>query len=411
MIRILHTADWHLGVSVRGTESLLDDHRAFLAWVAEWLDEEPHDVLLVSGDLFHHSQPGADAQRALYDGLAALHRRHPALQVILTAGNHDSASRIGAARELLALHGLHMRGEVDMDQPADALIPVQDASGETVAVVAAVPYMHEYRFGATTLEGYSARLQEGVARWYGTLADLAHARWPGVPRVAMGHLTVGLSGSAATEDCFEDVHRVGMLGALPPTVFSDAWDYVALGHIHRAFPPEKGRIHYSGTPVPVRFEEPADSRQVLSITLDGGKRPATVTSVKVPAFRDWYDLQGPTEVLMARVRNLTLTAGGDARPLVRLRVEVDTWSAGLERDFEEALAKTFGRAPLLDFSQARDLGADAPAPAGMPAPLRHLTPREVFVRLWQRSHQGADPPDDILALYDQAESLQPQERA
>ncbi len=105
-MRLLHTADWHLGRAFHGA-SLIDHQAAFLDWLAELADEERIDGVLVAGDLYDRALPPADAVALAGEALQRLadHGR----QVVVIPGNHDSALRLGFASALLSRAGLHLR--------------------------------------------------------------------------------------------------------------------------------------------------------------------------------------------------------------------------------------------------------------------------------------------------------------
>ena len=97
---LLHTADWHIGQNFYGYDRY-EEHRHFFAWLADTLVAQRADVLLVTGDVFDGPNPPAKAQHLYYAFLREVGNRLPNLQVIITAGNHDSAARLEAPAPLL----------------------------------------------------------------------------------------------------------------------------------------------------------------------------------------------------------------------------------------------------------------------------------------------------------------------
>ena len=100
-MRLLHTSDWHLGHTLHEAPRE-EEHAAFLAWLVATIGERDVDALLVTGDVFDSSNPPASAQRSWYRFLVAAGQCRPGLQVVAIAGNHDSAARLDAPREVLA---------------------------------------------------------------------------------------------------------------------------------------------------------------------------------------------------------------------------------------------------------------------------------------------------------------------
>lgn len=93
MIRILHTADWHLGQVFHGYDRDYE-HARFLDWLLVKIQEIQPDVLLLAGDVFDSINPSAIAQKRFYGFLAQAHTLLPTMQMLITAGNHDSAARL-----------------------------------------------------------------------------------------------------------------------------------------------------------------------------------------------------------------------------------------------------------------------------------------------------------------------------
>ena len=104
-LKIIHTADWHLGQSFFGYDRQ-PEHTAFLKWLAETVADRQIDVLLIAGDVFDVANPSASAQRQFYHFLKEINLANPGLQVVVVAGNHDSAARLEAPNPLLEELGI-----------------------------------------------------------------------------------------------------------------------------------------------------------------------------------------------------------------------------------------------------------------------------------------------------------------
>ena len=99
-LKIIHTADWHLGQTFFGYDRD-EEHEAFLSWLIDILTLRQTDVLLIAGDVFDVANPSAAAQRRFFRFLREANRRNPQLQIVIIAGNHDSAARLEAPIPLL----------------------------------------------------------------------------------------------------------------------------------------------------------------------------------------------------------------------------------------------------------------------------------------------------------------------
>ena len=133
MIRILHTADWHLGKRLADTDRT-EDFRQFLDWLLELIEAQRIDVLLLSGDVFDTTMPATDAQRLYYEFLSRAARSR-LFKTIITAGNHDSQRFLSAPKALLGVMNCVIAGET----PDEEALIVHDRSGRPVLGVAAVP--------------------------------------------------------------------------------------------------------------------------------------------------------------------------------------------------------------------------------------------------------------------------------
>jgi len=113
-MKILHTADWHLGHQLHGHDRRFE-HDAFLDWLTDTLKAREIDALLVAGDLFDTANPPASAWQQLYRFLARLRAELPHLNMVLIGGNHDSPSKLDAPHELLRAFDLHLVGSISRD--------------------------------------------------------------------------------------------------------------------------------------------------------------------------------------------------------------------------------------------------------------------------------------------------------
>jgi exonuclease SbcD len=252
-MRILHTADWHLGARLVERDRL-PEHAAFLDWLIDTLRAEKIDALLVSGDVFDAANPPQDAVALYFDFLKRL-ADLKTVQAVITGGNHDSASHLNAPRELLKRFDVHVFGHAGENNAVDL-------GG---AVVAAVPFLRERDLrqaaAGETITAVHEQVRTAIRAHYAeqlaACRDLAQGR----PVIAMGHLTVL---GATTSDSERDIH-IGNLGAVGADLF-EGFDYTALGHLHR---PQKvasiETIRYSGSPIPLSFSEATDAKSVVLI--------------------------------------------------------------------------------------------------------------------------------------------------
>lgn len=401
MIRIFHTADWHLGHSLHGLSRDFE-HREFLHWLLVNLEEREADVLMICGDVFDSANPPASAQAMFYRFVVEAKGRCPKLQIIVTAGNHDSPARLEAPRPLLAEWGVHVVGAFVRDQDGAPdrerlIVPLRDGKGETAALCVALPYLRPCDLPAA---GGEDSLVEGVRRIYAEASSLLHAvRRPGQTLVATGHCYVT---GASLSELSERRILGGNQHALPVDIFSDSFTYAALGHLHLA---QKvgGRPHvrYSGSPIPLSMAEDRYPHQVVEVDMEGDEirevRPLTIPrSVEILRLPAGKPLP-PAEVLQ-QLKKLDLPDDlpRERHPLLEIAVLLERPEPGLRHALEGALE---GKPVRLLKVGAHYPGGHLPLADALPElRLQQLHPDEVFIRRYRQRHE-TDPPDELLSAF------------
>ena len=287
-MRIICSSDWHLGNLFHGNDRL-EEHKDFFEWLLGQLKEQLPDALLVAGDVFDNGNPSAAAQSAYYKFLAEATRSCPTLRIVITAGNHDSASRLEAPRELLTHHRVEVRGtikrqwvtgedgqgdwQIDYD---DLLVPVDGQAGDRV-IVLAVPYL---RNDVVRDASYS----RGVNHFLRSLTIRARELYPDTPLVMMAHMYAS-GADIASRDASERIIIGGQ-----EQVSMDGWndhpDYLTCGHIHkRQHIWDTNWARYTGSVLPMSFAEKDYTHGVDLVTLTANHRPMVEQLVYTPQHR------------------------------------------------------------------------------------------------------------------------------
>lgn len=393
-MRLLHTSDWHLGQSFYDYDRERE-HALFLDWLLDALVTEQADALLIAGDIFDNTNPSAASQRQLYRFLSTARERLPRLDVVLIAGNHDSAGRLEAPSTLLEVFGARVVGQVRNENnaidPERLILPLHNAQGAVAAWCLAVPFLRPGDVPATEAEGDA--YSHGVARLY--RQALEHAltrRLPGQALIAMGHCY--LAGGVVSPDS-ERRLVVGGSEALPVGVFAPELAYVALGHLHRAQTVAGDpRLRYCGSPLPLSFTEIAYNHQVLRIDLNG-EQVGEITPIPVPRFVDLLRVPAqpaPLAEVLAALAALVLPEVEFARrPYVEARVLLDGPEPGLRARIDAALADKPVRLAKIESSYAASGRGDA-APLLSLDDLGRLQPEAVFAELYRGQFQNEPPP-------------------
>lgn len=349
-MKIIATSDWHLGNMFHGNDRL-KEHRHFLHWLLQQLEEQQPDALLVAGDVFDNGNPSSASQSAYYKFLAQVGELAPDMKVIITAGNHDSASRLEAPRELLRRHNVEVCGLVKRDYDSaegkwvtnfdELMIPVRGKDGFEV-IVLAVPYL---RTDVVQSTSYSA----GVNDFIRTLTAKARERFPGHRLVMMAHM-YAKGADIATKDASEKIVIGGQ-----EEVNMEGWeahpDYLTCGHIHkRQHIWNTDWARYSGSVLPMSFAEKDYTHGVDLITLDSTGRPKVEQLVYTPQRRLVVLPEDETPLTPAKMQKLIetelsdLPEGQDLKPdetapYVVLKVKAENFKKEQTKKLED-LVKT-----------------------------------------------------------------------
>ena len=325
-MKILHTADLHIGQILYQNYDRCDEHLHFFDQLTRWCKEEQPDVLLVSGDVFDIQQPSTATKKLFNEQFVKLQKEMPYMHIVITAGNHDSASRLQADSDVWTFSNTHLVGvapSLTLDEGWQDDYIIELPSGFIIAM----PYM---------LGDRSQQLQS-------VLDSVAQRNTDGRPVVMMGHLAV--TGSDITGHDFE----IGTLKTQSLVSLGSGYDYLALGHIHKpqtlghpedsmnmeaiTYPAPVAR--YSGSALHVSCDETyPHTVSVIHIDHHGGQ--VTVRQLRIDELRHFYTLPEDPNAAFADenealegVRTFCQTVG---RGYIRLKVH---YSADLSANFAQ----------------------------------------------------------------------------
>jgi exonuclease SbcD len=308
-MRVLHTSDWHIGRTLYGRKRY-EEFEAFLSWLAETIQQNEIDVLLVAGDVFDTSAPSNRAQELYYRFLCRV-AASPCRHVVVVAGNHDSPSFLNAPKELLKALDVHVVGSA-CEIPDDEVLVLADKHGAPELIVCAVPYLRDRDIrvaeAGESIEDKERKLIQGIRTHYADVAALAEQKrtelGAEIPIVAMGHLfTAG--GQTVDGDGVRELY-VGSLAHVTAGIFPESLDYLALGHLHV---PQKVSgsevMRYSGSPLPMGFGEAKQQKSVCLV--DFHSTTAAVQLIDVPVFQKLERIKGDWKDFSARILELSAT--------------------------------------------------------------------------------------------------------
>ena len=400
MIRILHTADWHLGQTFFGYDRT-QEHEHFLDWLAGVLTKNKIDVLIVAGDVFDVSNPSAASQRMFYRFIHRVTTENPRLPLVVVAGNHDSAARLESPLPLLQemrteIKGIvhKQNGKIDYEH---LLVELKNAAGEVEALCLAVPFLRQGDYPVVETEGNP--YAEGVKELYARLLKYAlKKRTDGQALVAVGHLLA--TGSEIAEKDHSERIIIGGLESVSPESFPEQIVYTALGHIHKA-QRVSGRenIRYAGSPLPMSFAEKHYHHGVVKVTLDEGwaveieklEYTPLVRLLSIPAT----EAAAPDEVL-DELRGLELPED-EPMPYLEVKVKLSEPEPMLRQQVEEILeGKPVRLARIVSFyRQAAEGSVEEEV---LTAGLQEMNPLQIVKATFENSYQ-TEMPEELVNLF------------
>lgn len=309
-MKILHTSDWHIGRTLYGRKRY-EEFEAFLTWLADTIQENEVDVLLVAGDVFDTSAPSNRAQELYYRLLCRI-AVSPCRHVVVVAGNHDSPSFLNAPKELLKALDVHVIGNAT-DLPEDEVLVLRNKQDAPELIVCAVPYLRDRDIrvaeAGESVEDKESKLIEGIRSHYSAIAAIAEQKkaeaGSDIPIVAMGHLFAA-GGQTIDGDGVRELY-VGSLAHITAKIFPECFTYLALGHLHV---PQKVSgsdvIRYSGSPLPMGFGEAKQQKSVCLVEFHNSS--ATVQLVDVPLFQKLERVKGDWSSIASRILELSTTS-------------------------------------------------------------------------------------------------------
>ena len=385
-LKLLHTADWHLGQTFFEYDRRLE-HSLFLEWLREQVGIHGIDVLLIAGDVFDGPNPSADSQRMYYRFLREVTAENPELQVVIIAGNHDSAARLEAPHALLEMINVTVRGvvkrgvngEIDFEH---FVVPLNKGG-----YCLAVPYLRQGDYPEA--ESYA----QGVRKMYEGVFQCVKGKVG--PLVAMGHLQA--TGSEISEHDRSERTVIGGLECVSPDSFDREIAYTALGHLHRA-QRVSGRenVRYAGAPLPMSFAEKNNRQGVTLVEIADGmprmerlpfEAPVRLLSIPAEAM--------PLEEVLESIRELPDGELTGRSPYLEIKVLISGPEPSLRHRIEEALkGKSVRLARLAAVTPQRD----SEVKVMTYEELRTIDPLEMADDVFQRRYGGAAMPEEMKEL-------------
>lgn len=328
-MKILHTADLHLGQVIYQNYDRIDEHKHYFEQLEKWCADYAPDVLLVSGDVFDIQQPSAAVKEFFTTQFVSIATRFPQMHVVITAGNHDSASRLRADEAVWKCIRVHIVGNV----PTETLLE----SGEKD---------WQKRFVIELPTGYVVAFPYMV----GNRKELVQAVLDYVEEKNTQNLPVVMMAHAALSSADVTGHgEIGNMVTQSVADFGTGYDYLALGHIHRpqtlgfpiadennaetTYPSPVAR--YSGSALHVSCDERyPHTVSLLEIDAHGGE--VKLNRLRINELRHFYELPETEPAHSVEEALIAVKDFKETRKSGYFRLHVD-YKAVLPADFDQKI--------------------------------------------------------------------------
>ena len=394
-MRILHTADWHLGKSLEG-RSRLEEQRRFLSDFVRIVKEEQVDLIILAGDVYDSYNPSAKAEKLFYQTLKEMTEGGRRLALVI-AGNHDSPERLVAAGPLAMEHGILMAGlprsvivtgNYGCHQVVDSgegYVEVE-INGER-AVILLLPYPSEKRLNDVIYqemdeeEKRAASYGERIGRFFSLLEEKYRDDTINLAAAHLFAMDASVSGS-------ERGISLGGSYVADGSCLPKKAQYIALGHVHKPqqVPHTNGKAFYSGAPMAYHRNEAGVSRQCSLIEVHPGE-PFTKKDILLPVYKPiqiWHAESIEQAVAMCRDH-------GQEESWVYLEVETDR---GYIREDEIRAMKSLKE----DLLEIRPIAAGEEALDKKKETIENKSLKELFEEYYSRENGGAKPDEELIDL-------------
>ncbi len=382
---LLHTADWHIGQTFFEYDRKAE-HLQFLAWLTKQIHDSTVDVLLIAGDVFDSPNPSAESQKMYYRFLREITTENPDLQIIIIAGNHDSAARLEAPNPLLEDMNITVRGVVKRTADGEIDFNHMMISLNKGGYCLAVPYLRQGDY--PNAETYA----QGVKAMYEAIFE--QVKDEKQPIIAMGHLQA--TGSEISENDRSERTVIGGLECISPDSFAKEIVYTALGHLHRG-QRVSGRenVRYAGSPLPMSFAEKNNRQGIVLIDI------AETTKIERILFDAPVKLLSipsepmPLSGVLNEIAALPDGEISETSPYLEVKVLITEPEPSLRHQIEQVLrAKSVRLARIAAITPKRATDAKVITYEE----LQTINPIDMANDIFKRKYGGEDMPETMIRL-------------
>ena len=355
--------------------------------------------------MFDVSNPSAASQSIYYRFIYRVTAENPNLQIVIVAGNHDSAARLEAPLPLLQAMRTEVRGvvrkleggAVDYDH---LCVELKNRQGEVELLCMAVPFLRQGDYPVVQTEGNP--YAEGVRELYTQLLRrLWKRRKPNQAILAIGHLQA--TGSEIAEKDYSERTVIGGLECVSPEAFPEQIAYTALGHIHKAqWVSGRENVRYAGSPIPMSFAEKHYHHGVVMVTFDEGcavdirriECPKSIPLISVPSGEPELP-----EKILEMLGELPETEG--TAPYLEVKVLLEEPEPMLRQEIEDVLADKNYRLARIVSSYRTGAENVEKEETDWKKGLQEMSPLQIAQSAFEKIYQS-EMPEDLVDLFQEA---------
>lgn len=371
-MKIIHTSDWHLGISLHNA-SLIDEQRYFIDYLINVVKDQKVDAVIIAGDVFDHSVSSAEAI-TLYNYAVTRLCNELGVPVVIAAGNHDGAARLASCNELLKKAGLYIYGKLTAEINA---VEIGNSS------IYPIPYFNVDEVKALYPEEKISSYADAMEV---VLKNIKQNFKEGNSNILMCHCFV--SGSVLSES--DRTAMVGGSSVVPSGIF-DGFDYVAMGHLHKA--QDRGyNIRYSGSPIKYSFSEASHLKTITMLEIENGIK---YEELEIVPLRETRIIRGTFDEVLE-------FANHDMKRDDFIKIEITDMYAGMEAVelFRTYYANLLNITGKMNETEENQLTVEE---------LYTLSPKHILEKFYKET-TGCEVTEEQLKLFEKAmESVNSQE--
>lgn len=368
-MKLLHIADLHIGKRVNEF-NMIDDQKHILEQILRITGDEKPEGILIAGDVYDKSQPSTEAVELLDDFLTKLIAFEQ--PVFMISGNHDSPERLSFGNRIMQKNGLYIAGSFENGLKK---ILLEDEYG--IVNIYLLPFLKPAMvkpFFDQSIVSYD----EAVRRLISTAQINEHER-----NILLVHQFV-VNGAQQPERSESESLSVGGLDNVDVSVF-DAFDYVALGHLHRPQKIGRDTVRYAGSPLKYSFSEAHHQKSVTILEL-GVKDELSIKQLPLYPLRDLREIKGPIAELLRIGREEPESAEDYIHATLTDEEEI--------YDAIGQLRQVYPNLMVLDFENSR-IGQAVYSQNAASGDVSRKSPMDLFAEFYHRQNNNELTPEQV----------------